>query len=77
MAPSNAWFTLTLSVFSSSYPFNCWASHLRRAYPTIRLRHVLALFIEKTLQRWVSRSEYYILLFFATCCVTQERLVYP
>ncbi|KAG1750389.1 uncharacterized protein EDB91DRAFT_1243968 [Suillus paluster] len=56
---SNTWSAPAYGLWTSSYPHQYWAPHLSMAYPSNKLRNLLALFTEKCLQRWVSQSNGY------------------
>ncbi|KAG1740635.1 hypothetical protein EDB19DRAFT_764162, partial [Suillus lakei] len=55
MKPDDQWFALS-SHTSWGYPSRYWARHLPQAYPSSKLRNLLALFTETTLRRWVSST---------------------
>ncbi|KAG1740639.1 hypothetical protein EDB19DRAFT_764077 [Suillus lakei] len=56
MKPGDQWFVLRSDLPWAFYPFLRWDKHLSLAYPSSKLRNLLALFTETTLQHWVSYS---------------------
>ncbi|KAG2337997.1 hypothetical protein BDR05DRAFT_969581, partial [Suillus weaverae] len=39
------------------YPYDWWAFHLQFAYPSSKLRNLLALFADKTLRHWIQAPD--------------------